>query len=87
MLPALRVLGLGGGRGFLSKMTMRTAIDCTHLAEECRELAKQAVKAEDFAHFSEMAETWELLARQRDQSDKLTETLALAAAIANGRQK
>jgi hypothetical protein len=66
---------------------MRTAIDCTTRAEECRRLAKRAVKAEDFAHFSEMAETWDWLAEQQSQSDKLVETFALAQAIANGRQK
>jgi hypothetical protein len=64
---------------------MRTATDCTNRAEECRRLAKLAVKAEDFAHFSEMAETWELLAKQRH--DKLAETWALAEAIAKGRQR
>jgi hypothetical protein len=66
---------------------MRNAIDCTNRAEECRRLAELAVKAEDFAHFSEMAETWELLAKQRNESEKLAETLALAEALANDRQK
>jgi hypothetical protein len=66
---------------------MGTVIDCTSRVEECRRLAKLAVKGEDFAHFSEMAETWEWLAKQRNQNEKLAETLALAEAIANGRQK
>lgn len=65
---------------------MRTATDCTDRAEECRKLAKQAPRAEDWGHFLEMAQTWELLAEQR-QSDtqRLADTMALAEAIA--RQK
>jgi hypothetical protein len=34
-----------------------------------------------------MAETWELLAKQRNESEKLAETWALAEALANDRQK
>jgi hypothetical protein len=57
--------------------------DYKERAEECRKLAKMAVKSEDCGHFLEMAQTWELLAEQR-QSDtqKLTETMALAEGIA-----
>jgi hypothetical protein len=54
-------------------------------AEECRKLAKMAVKSEDFGHFLEMAQTWELLAEQRQSDTQLAETVALAEAI--GRQK
>jgi len=63
---------------------MRTATDCKHRAEECRKLEKMAVKSEDWGHFLEMTQTWELLAEQR-QSDtqKLAETMALAEAIAH----
>jgi hypothetical protein len=64
---------------------MRTATDCTDRAEECRKLAKQAPRAEDWGHFLEMAQTWEMLATQRP-SDRLTETWALAEAIANARK-
>ena len=64
---------------------MRTATDCTDRAEECRKLAKQAPRAEDWGHFLEMAQTWEMLAKQRP-SDRLTETWALAEAIANDRK-
>jgi hypothetical protein len=64
---------------------MRTATDCTDRAEECRKLAKQAPGAEDWGHFLEMAQTWEMLATQRP-SDRLTETWALAEAIANARK-
>ena len=63
---------------------MRASTDCTSRAEECRRLAKLAAKPEDWQHFIEMAETWDLLAKQR-ASDKLAETWALADAIANGR--
>ena len=51
--------------------SVRTATDCTHRAEECRRLAKLAVKAEDFGHFLEMAETWELLAKQRKTAEQV----------------
>jgi hypothetical protein len=44
---------------------MRASTNFTGRAEECRRLAKLAVKPEDFGHFLEMAETWELLAKQR----------------------
>jgi hypothetical protein len=64
---------------------MRTATDCTDRAEECRKLAKQAPRAEDWGHFLEMAQTWEMLATQRP-SDRLTETWTLAEAIANARK-
>jgi hypothetical protein len=63
---------------------MRTSTDCTNRAEECRRLAKQAAKPEDWQHFLEMATTWEMLAKQRP-GDKLAETYALAEAIANNR--
>jgi hypothetical protein len=63
---------------------MRTSTDCTSRAEECRRLAKLTVKPEDWQHFLEMAATWDMLAKQRP-SDKLTETWALAEAIANSR--
>jgi hypothetical protein len=48
---------------------VRTATDCTYRAEECRRLAKLAVKTEDFGHFLEMAETWEWLAKQRQVTE------------------
>jgi len=64
---------------------MRTSTDCTSRAEECRKLAKQAAKPEDWQHFLEMAATWDMLAKQRPR-DTLTETWSLAEAIANGRK-
>jgi hypothetical protein len=63
---------------------MRTSTDCTSRAEECRRLAKLATNPEDWQHFIEMAETWDMLAKQRP-SDKLAETWALAEALANSR--
>jgi len=55
-------------------------IDYEQRAEECRRLAKLATRAEDWGHFLEMAQTWELLAALRQ--DKLDRTLALAESIA-----
>ena len=63
---------------------MRASTDCTSRAEECRRVGKLAAKPEDWQHFLEMAETWDILTKQRS-SDKLAETWALADAIANGR--
>jgi hypothetical protein len=63
---------------------MRASTDCTNRADECRRLAKLAAKPDDWQHFLEMAETWDMLAKQRP-SDRLAETWALADAIANGR--
>ena len=63
---------------------MRTSIDCTSRADECRRLAKLAAKPEDWQHFIEMAATWEMLAKHR-AGDTLAETWVLAEAIANRR--
>ena len=63
---------------------MRTSTDCTSRAEECRRLAKLAIKPEDWQHFIEMAATWDVLAKQRP-TDKLAETWALAEASAQSR--
>jgi hypothetical protein len=64
---------------------MRTATDCTIRAEVCRKLANIATRSEDWAHFSEMAESWELLAKQREDEIQFTKALALAESIASGR--
>ena len=53
--------------------SVRTATDCTHHAKECRRLAKLAVKQEDLKHFVEMAETWELLAKQRKADEQIAD--------------
>ena len=55
---------------------MRAATDCIHHAEECRRLAKLAVKQEDLKHFVEMAETWELLAKQRKADEPIADEQA-----------
>src|SRR5689334_8431081 len=67
--------------------SVHTAADCVNRAEECRRLAKLALRAEDWGHFLEMAQTWELLAKQHESDNQLAETLALADAIANGRHQ
>ena len=65
---------------------MRIVSEYRQRAEECRKLAELAAKPEDWAHFLEMAQTWELLDKQRKSDIRLVETVALAEAIANGRQ-
>ena len=39
---------------------MRAVADHKKRAEECRQLAKLTAKPEDWQHFLEMAETWEM---------------------------
>ena len=46
---------------------MGTAVDYAERAEECRRLAKIAPRAEDWGHFIEMAETWEMLLKQQQE--------------------
>jgi hypothetical protein len=56
---------------------MRTAVDYAKRAEECRWLAKLAPRPEDWGHFLEMAETWEMLLKH--QQERLRQqTIALA---------
>jgi hypothetical protein len=64
---------------------MRAATDYASRAEECRKLAKLAAKPEDWRHFLEMAETWDMLAKQRDDDIKLAKVMALAETIARSR--
>jgi NTP pyrophosphatase (non-canonical NTP hydrolase) len=56
---------------------MRTAAECLNQAEECRRLAKLHNKTEDWAAFLEMAESWEILAKQRQERLR-SKTTALA---------
>ena len=49
-------------------------------------LAKLAPRAEDCGHFLEMAQSWEWLSKHRQIENQLADTLALADAIANGRE-
>ena len=41
--------------------------DYKQRAEECRRLAKLAPKPEDWGHFLEMAETWEMLHKHQQE--------------------
>jgi len=56
---------------------MRTAPECSSRAEECRRLAKASPRAEDWGHFLEMAETWEMLLKHQQERSRL-QTIALA---------
>ncbi len=49
---------------------MRTVVvDYAHRTAECRRLAAQYTRGQHWAHFLEMAETWEML--QRHQQERL----------------
>jgi hypothetical protein len=52
-------------------------VDYRKRAEECYERAARGGKLEDWAHFSEMAQTWEKLADLHE----LTETLKSSGAL------
>jgi hypothetical protein len=56
--------------------------DYKQRAEECRRLAKLAPRAEDWKHFLEMAETWDLLLRQQQERLR-SQTIALADRFRN----
>jgi hypothetical protein len=61
---------------------MRTSTEYTGRAEECRKLAELASKPEDWAHFSEMAETWEMMLKHQQERSRLR-TIALADQFRN----
>ena len=61
---------------------MRTAVDYSERAEECRRLAKQCKRPEDWGAFLEMAETWEMLLRHQQERSRL-QTIALADRFRN----
>ena len=46
-------------------------------AEECYERAARGGRTEDWAHFSEMAQTWEKLADLRELTERLKSSGAL----------
>jgi hypothetical protein len=50
------------------------SLDYTERAAECRRLAAQYARPEDWGHFLEMAETWEKLLREESR----LKTIALA---------
>jgi len=62
---------------------MRTSTDCTIRAEECRRLAKLAARPEDWGHFLEMAETWDLLAKQRKADKQVDDEQVVDEEVAN----
>lgn len=61
---------------------MRTAVNYSERAEECRRLAKLYTQPEDWAHFLEMAETWEALLNHHQEKSR-SQTIALADRIRN----
>jgi hypothetical protein len=65
---------------------MRSVTDCKHRADECHKLANLAARPEDWGHFLEMAQTWEILLKQRQHENQLAETVALAQSNANENQ-
>jgi len=46
---------------------MRTVAECKERAEECRRLANLGADRRDWGHFEEMAQTWDMLARQKQE--------------------
>ena len=52
-------------------------VDYRKCAEECYERARRGGRAEDLAHFSEMAQTWEKLADLHELTQKLKSSGAL----------
>lgn len=62
---------------------MGTAIDYADRATECRELAAQYTRPEDWGHFLEMAETWEMLIGHQQERSR-SQTIALADRIRKG---
>jgi hypothetical protein len=64
---------------------MRTTVDYAERAEECRRLTKLYTRPEDWAHFSEMAETWEMLLKhQQERAERARlKTIALADRFRN----
>jgi hypothetical protein len=61
---------------------MRGAVDCLERAEECRRLAKSCKRPEEWGHFLEMAETWEMLLRHQQERSRW-KTIALADRFRN----
>ncbi len=55
---------------------MATAVDYGQRAAACRRLATQYTKSEDWGHFLEMAETWEMLLRHQQERSR-SQTIAL----------
>jgi hypothetical protein len=68
---------------------MGAAVDYAERAAEWRRLAKVYTRSEDWAHFIEMAETWEMLLKQQQeelkqqQEESRLKTIALADRFRN----
>ena len=54
-------------------------VDYRKRAEECRERATRGGRTEDWAHFLEMAQTWEQLANLHELTQDLKSSGALLA--------
>ena len=63
-------------------LLMATAVDYAERAAECRRLAAQYTRSEDWGHFLEMAETWETLLNHQRERLRL-QTIALADRFRN----
>jgi hypothetical protein len=61
---------------------MDTAVDYAQRAAECRRLATQCTRPEDWGAFLEMAETWEMLLRHQQERSR-SQTIALADRFRN----
>jgi hypothetical protein len=61
---------------------MRGAVDYAERAEECRRLAKLCKRPEEWGHFLEMVETWEMLLRHQQERSRW-KTIALADRFRN----
>ena len=59
-------------------------VDYRKRAEECRERAARGGRTEDWAHFLEMAQTWEKLADLHELTQRLKFSGALLAKPAPG---
>ena len=61
---------------------MRTVTECKERAEDCRRLAILGADRRDWGHFEEMAQTWDMLARQKQEKLR-SKTAALADRFRN----
>ena len=61
---------------------MQVTVDYAERAEGCRRLAKLCKEPEEWGHFLEMAETWEMLLRHQQDRSRW-KTIALADRFRN----
>ena len=61
---------------------MRTVAECKERAEECRRLANLEVAPHVWGHFEEMAQTWDMLVRHKQEKLRW-KTTALADRFRN----